>query len=280
MITGFTRSVRRTCPAIALFGLESTGKTALAVSAGVWAEDNGTTPGWIITDRKTPNTIAERCAALKLPLPYMSDSFVKPDEAAEIIRADRWDLEGSAKKIMAVYTAIIERVLNAAAQLASAPEIDPVVIDVGTTVYDWMTYSYNAKKQDVGQQLKWGPPQLCWKDLCDGLEHKTVLITLWAREQWLAGKSTGLYIPDGPKTLGYTVTTQVRAVKDKHRKLRKLGDSLPDGGIWEEDDEDESARFSLDIWESQENSAVAGQTNVLSGKDVNFTSLMRLLGVD
>lgn len=279
---GFTRTVtRRDKPAIALFGAESTGKTALAVSAGIWAKEHGTTPGWLINDRKTEKIIEERSCELGLEPPLMNaEPFIKPEEAALIIKLDRWidaknengkDIVIADPGIMKTYAAIVQRFMNSASALAENPEINPVIIDSGTIAYNWIAYSHNGKKQAVGQQTRWGPVQSDFKDLMDGLRHKTLLITFWEADEWKGGKATGFTKPDGPKNLGHSVTSIIRLNYDKHKSLRPPNPDRDDPG------ESYIDRFSLDVWESQDNKGISGVNSILKGSQISFINLLSLL---
>lgn len=279
-LAGFTRVRKRTRPLIAIFGRETSGKTALCVSAGLWAAARGKTPGWLITERKTIQVIEERSRELGLDPPLMSEPFITEAEAAEIIKLDRWlattDKYGNERldpdpNIMKLYTAITRKFVDAAALLASTPDVEPIIIDSGTVAYNWMAYAHNGRKQAIGQQTKWGGPQSDWEDLCEGLQHKTAVITFRAEDEWAgSGKdraTTGRTIPAGPKTLGYTVTSQCRMNFDKHRVLGQGEDPL--------------SRFSLDVWESTDNKGLSGVNDVLRGnepaRELTFENLMMRL---
>lgn len=279
-LPGFSRGfTKREQPAIAIFGPESTGKTALSVNAGLWAREHGTTPGWLITERKTKKTVEDRCSELDLEIPLISDPFILPEEASQIIRLDRWihtkedgkDVLNSDPKIMEIYSKITERFFNAAAVLAKEDSINPIIIDSGTNIYNWISYSHNGRKQGVGMRTKWGPPQSDWEDLLTGLQHKLTLITFRSQDEWVGKETTGRLIPDGPRTLGYTVTSQVRLAFDKHRGLRPPNPDKNDPG------ESFIDRFSLDVWESQDNKGVAGVNGILKGQQITFANLLSLL---
>lgn len=276
-LPGFSRTrTKREQPAIAVFGPESTGKTALCVSAGLWAREHGTTPGWLITERKTEKTVEDRSCELNLEMPFISDPFIWPEEAAQIIRLDRWirgkdengkEVLNADPKIMEIYSTITARFFDAAATLAREPGIEPIIIDSGTNIYNWISYSHNGRKQGIGMRTKWGPPQSDWEDLLTGLQHKLTLVTFRSQDEWTGSgnnrETTGRQIPDGPKTLGYTVTSQIRLAFDKHRSLLK--------------DETFVNRFSLDVWESQDNKGVAGVNSILKGNQITFLNLLSLL---
>jgi len=272
-LPGFSRSrSKREQPAIAIFGPESTGKTALCVSAGLWAKEHGTTPGWLITERKTEKTIEDRSRELDLEMPLISEPFIKPEEASQIIRLDRWirgkdengkEILNADPKIMEIYSTITARFFDAAALLAKEPGIEPIIIDSGTNIYNWISYSHNGRKQSIGIRTKWGPPQSDWEDLLTGLQHKLTIVTFRSQDEWKGKEPTGRIIPDGPRTLGYTVTSQIRLGYDKDKHLRA--------------DESFIDRFSLDVWESQDNKGVAGVNNILKGEQITFMNLLSLL---
>jgi hypothetical protein len=258
-LTGFSRDfTRQECPAIGIFGGPGTGKTRICATAGEYARDRGKTPGWIVLDRKTRKTVREVCAELKLDTPYINKEDFIP-QADALALATNGDFE----KVKAIYTKAIERVLNAATALGAAPEVDPIIFETGSGLWDWIAFAHFGRKQDAGKSRVWGPPKQDWTDLFDSLQHKTVLITLWERDEYKNDARTGFTKPDGPPHLGYTTTTLVRLTQDRTRKLQD-GETYVD-------------RFGLDIVESQDNKGLESVNNVLTGEAITYANLISML---
>lgn len=257
-LSNFSRDLSvRERPCIGIFGAEGSGKTRLAASAGLYAMEQGTTPGWIILDRKTRNTVKEVCAELGIDPPYMSNEFISKTEALRLATND------NVEAVKKIYTGVIDKVLESFVELAANPNIDPIVTDTGTRLWDWIAYSHFGRKQDVGKSRVWGPPKQDWTDLMDALSHKTVLITFWAKDEYKNDTRTGHLTWDGPPHLGFTTTSVVRMTQDSRRQLT--------------DDETYIDRFSLDVVESQDNKGIEGVNGVLSGSAITYSNLMAML---
>jgi hypothetical protein len=207
--------------------------------------------------------VRETCAELGYELPYINATdFITPPDALEIAALDR-EKDADNSRIRAVYTGVYQKLLKAAVELGKRPEIDPIIFETGTQVWDWISYAHFGRKQDVGRSRQWGPPKQDWTDLFDGLSHKTVLLTFWERDEYKNDTRTGFTKPDGPIHLGYTTTTLIRMVNDRTRKLQP--------------DETYIDRFELDVYESQDNAGLAGTQKVLSGASITYSNLHMLL---
>jgi hypothetical protein len=255
---GFSREwTGRDCACIGVFGPQGSGKTRLCATACAWSAERGKVPGWLVMDRKTRKTVRDTCAALGYDLPVINrDDFITQAEALKLATNEADEVK---KK---TYTVAVEKVFKAAVDLAANPVIDPIVIDSASGLWDWIAYSHFGKKQDVGKSRVWGPPKQDWTDLLDGIAHKTVIVTLHAKDQWKDDKSTGKLTFDGPPHLGYTVTSLVR--------LRQFDGKLASDQTYVD-------RFRLDLIESQDNKALEGQEDLLSGESVTFADLMSVL---
>lgn len=263
-LPGFTREFSgREAACIGVFGGAGSGKTRLCATATEWAEQRGKVPGWLVCDRKTRKTVRDTCQELGLPLPYINDKdFVSQSDALRIATLDR-DADKDNTEIRKIYTTAFRAVLDAAVQLGRAADVDPIILETGTQIWDWISYSHFGRKQDVGRSRVWGPPKQDWTDLMDGLSHKTLIITLWERDEYKGDNRTGFTKPDGPPHLPYTVTTLVRMNYDRDRKLKS--------------DETYVDRFSLDVVESQDNAGLAGTQGVLTGAAISYSNLMAML---
>ncbi len=255
-LSAFTQDFqRREEPCIAVFGPEGSGKTNLAATAGEWALANGTTPGWLICDRKSRKTVKESCDRLGLPYPYMNaNDFISQQDALKLASNE------DTKVVIEAYKRTMTKFIEAAVQLGSSDKINPIVFDSGTQVWDWIAYSHFGRKQDVGKSRVWGYPKQDWTDIVDALQHKTVIITLRAKDEYQGDTRTGRATWDGPPHLGYTVTSVVRVGFDKKGNY-----------------DDHVERFYLDVVESQDNKGLEGVDRVLSGESVTFTNLLSML---
>lgn len=261
---GFVRDFSgREAPAIGVFGAEGSGKTRFCATASVYAAERGQVPGWLVCDRKTRKTVREVHAELGLEVPFIQDKdFIDQTQALEIAKLDR-ESEADNVKIQRIYTEVCRGVVNAAVELGKHKDINPIVFETGVQVWDWISYSHFGRKQGVGKSRVWGPPKQDWTDLMDALSHKTLLLTFWEKDAYKGDDRAGWTKPDGPPHLGYTTTTLVRLNFDQKKKLAK--------------EESHIDRFSLDIYESQDNVGLAGVNGVLSGENITYGNLMAQL---
>lgn len=253
----------RTAPAIGIFGIEGSGKTRLCATATEYAQERGQVPGWLVCDRKTRKTVREVHQELGLLLPAMnSDDFISQAQALEIAGLNREEDKDNAK-IQKIYTEVFKRLVDAAVRLGQTDHISPIVFETGTQVWDWISYAHFGRKQGVGKSRVWGPPKQDWSDLVDALSHKTLIMSFWEKDAYAGEERAGFTKPDGPPHLGYTTTTLVRLTFDRKKKLGK--------------EETHIDRFGLDVFESQDNVALAGTNGVLSGGAISYSNLMALL---
>lgn len=253
-------------PCIGIFGPEGSGKTRLAATAGEYASEHGQIPGWIVCDRKTRKTVREVCEELGLDIPLInSKDFITQDEALALA------LNENFVEVQKVYTKAVRALFEAAVTLGKSPNVNPIIFDSGTQLWDWIAFSHFGRKQDAGKARVWGPPKQDWTDLMDGLSHKKVVITLRAKEEWLnkmegdkdKSAPTGRLTTDGPPHLGYTVTSLIRLRQERTRKLKE--------------GEDYVERFALDVVQSQDNVGLEGVDEILRGRDITFSNLMMQL---
>lgn len=280
-IEGFSQSiVGREAPLIGVFGGEGTGKTRLLMTAGEYAAGRNETPGWIVCDRKTRNTVRRVGEELGIQMPLMNkEDFITQADALRMATIDR---ETQSDQVKSIYAAVFTKILEASVRLGKVPDVNPIIIETGTQVWDYIAYAHFGRKQDVGKSRVWGPVKQDWTDLFDALSHKTVVVSLWERDDYKNDVRTGTTKPDGPPHIGYTTTTLVRLTCDRLRKLKKAGDV---GGTDEDGDPihltaDETYvdRFGLDVYESQDNKALEGQNAVLVGSAITYSNLMAILG--
>lgn len=262
--SGFVRDFAgREAPAIGVFGAEGSGKTRFCATATQYAAERNQIPGWLVCDRKTRKTVREVHAELDLDLPYIQkEDFISQAQALEIAKLDR-ESDADNAKIQKIYTEVIRKVITAATELGATPEVNPIIIETGTQVWDWISFSHFGRKQGVGKSRVWGPPKQDWTDLMDALSHKTLLLTFWEKDAYKGEERAGYTRPDGPPHVGYTLTTQIRLNFDQKKKLGKNETHLD--------------RFSLDVYESQDNVALAGMDAVLTADAISYGSLMNML---
>jgi hypothetical protein len=239
-------------PCIAVFAPGYTGKTRFAVTAGEWAASRGTVPGWIICDRKTRQTVEATCTELGIDPPLMSKSdYISAGAALKLANSDD---EETTKK---VYTEAFNKITEDIIALASNDLVDPIIVDSGTELWEWIGYARLGRREGVKARY-WGPAKRDWKDLFEAVKHKTVIITFWARSEFKDDKMTGKTMLDGPPHYSYTTTTIVRLRKEEKAKT-------------------DAEKYLLDVTESIDNKAVEFEEGLLTGESITFANLMAIL---
>ena len=259
---GFTRDFSgREAICLGVFGAEGTGKTRFCSTASEWAQENGKTPGWIVCDRKTRKTVRDVCREMEYPLPLINEAdFITQSEALAIASTDR---EKDDEKIKKIYSDVYSRLISAVKTLADDKTVEPVILETGSQLWDWISFAHFGRKQGVGKGRVWGPPKQDWTDLLDALSHKSTIITFWERDEYKGDERLGTTKPDGPPHTGYTTTSIVRMNQDRRMKLK--------------DDQSYVDRFSLDVYESQDNKGLESVDAVLTGADITYKNLIERL---
>lgn len=261
-IPGFSRTISQPDNgAIGIFGGEGSGKTHLCCTASDWSYARNLIPGWLICDRKTRKTVKDYHAAQGIPMPIMNENdFLSQKDAIALATNTNYD------EVKKAYERTTESLFKAVASLAGIAQINPIIIDSGSWVWDAIAFSHFGRKQDVGKSRQWGPPKQDWSDLMDGLQHKLVLVTLKAKDEYKNDNRTGKQTWDGPPHLGYCTTSVIRCRFESNKKDEN---GLPLDAI---------DKFALDVVESQDNVALAGQDDVLTGAAITMESLLAILG--
>lgn len=259
---GFSRDFSgREASCLGVFGSEGTGKTRFAATAHEWAAARGMTPAWLVADRKTRATVRQVCSENGWDLPLINqEDFLSPKEAMAVASLDR---ETEHEKIAKIFQGVYAKFVKAAATLGEAKDVGPIIFETGSQLWDWISYAHFGRKQGVGKSRVWGPPKQDWSDLLDSLAHKPVIITLWGKDEYRGEERTGKTKPDGPPHIGYTTTSVVRLNADRMRKLKP--------------DETYVDRFTLDVYESQEQKGLESVEDLLKGTDITYTRLMQML---
>lgn len=239
-------------PCIGIFGPGYNGKTRLCATAGEWAAAQGTTPGWLVLDRKTRQTVKAICDEMGIDPPLMnSKDFISAGDALKLANSDDEDVTKKA------YGSAFDRVTEAASALAVLDYIDPIIVDSGTELWDWIGYARLGRREGKLARY-WGPSKRDWKDFFEALKHKTVLITFWARAEFKNDKATDRTIVDGPPMVEYTTTSLVRLRKDEKAKT-------------------DDTKYQLDLVQSIDNKALELTDGLLTGESITFANLMSLL---
>lgn len=235
-------------PCVGIVGLESVGKTRLAALAP-------DPQGWIVTDRKTRDTVDAIKAEFGKTIIMNKEDYVGQKDALVMAVSEDHN------KAIKLYTEVQKRITDQAMQLASHPDIQTIVIDSGSTLCDYITFSHFGRKTGVGMARNWGPPKQDLKDLLAALKYKTLVLTLRAKEVWKDDKPTGKYSWEGLTNLGYEMNVVVNLRGD--RKLRTVdGEKEP----WQN-------RFALSVMQCQFNKATEDVPELLVGSDIDWENL-------
>ena len=250
-MTYFKREItQREKPCIGIFADAYCGKTRLCATASEFAAMQGTVPGWLILDRKSRQTIEALHLEQGYDLPYINTKdFLDPRGALKLALTDN---DEETKKI---YAEAFDRMTEAMSQLADNKDVDPIIIDNGTEMWDWIGYARLGRREGKLQRY-WGPANRDWKEFFGALNHKTTLITLQEKKYDKDKPSE----PDGPPNLKYTTTSLIRLTKKESKNI--------------------VTAYGLDVYQSIDNKAMEGVDNLLTNDEITVSNLIMQIRPD
>lgn len=251
-------------PAVCVYGEENTGKTRFGCTA---PHENGYI-GWIAIDKNSKATIEEYKArngmrVLVNEKPLMSN--------ADAIRLAMEDDPGKVKE---VYKRLIGTVFDMTVALAQADEVESIVIDSASQVFDWILFSHFGRRNQIESYTR-GASNQDMIDLVNALSTKNLVLIHRANEIWKdtgevdknTGKKkqapSGKFKPDGFGKIGGLVTATVEL-----KAARKPGLEL-------------DQKYKCRIVTCKGNTLIEGEEpEQLTGEDISWPNLMNVIGVE
>lgn len=208
-IEGFTYdSTPDNKPAICVFGDENTGKSRFGCTA---PHDDGLI-GWLAMDKNSKSTIEEYKQKHQANhIIVNSKPFISHAESIKVA------LEEDPAKTKIIYKAVVDRVFTQAMALAQHPDIESVVIDDGSQLFDYLLFSHFGRRNQIESYLR-GALNSDFVDFINALSSKNLVMICRGQDIWKdtgevdtkTGKKkqapTGLLKPEGFGKIGKFMT--------------------------------------------------------------------------
>lgn len=224
-VEGFTTDTKPdNRPAICVFGDENTGTTRFGCTA---PHDEGHI-GWLAIDKNSKATVELYKQKLKLPIIVNKEPFLSNKDAM------RMAVEEKADEVKKIYTEVFKRICDQAVKLAEHPDVESIVIDRASQVYDFILFSHFGRRNQI-ESFQRGAPNQDMIDLINALAGKNLVLIHKASEIWKdtgeIDKSTGRkkqapsgkFKPDGFNQVGRFVTATIELTA-KRSKAQDLED--------------------------------------------------------
>ena len=219
-VPGFSTDVRpNTRPAIVVYGQDNTGTTRFGTTAPC---DEGYI-GWLAIDANSKITLEEQKEKNKLPIIVNKEPLISHDESMRLA------MEDNQEKVKEIYKGVVGRVFDQLVGLARHPDIESIVVDRISQVFDIILFSHFGRRNQIDTFQRGGPNQ-DMIDLINALRHKNLVLCAKASEIYAdtgevitkgprAGEKkqagTGKYKPDGFGQIGRFVTAVIELTSKK-----------------------------------------------------------------
>lgn len=215
-IEGFTHRTEPTDrPTIIPFGIHGTGKTHF----GATAPDP---IGWIPLDRKSKRTFDALKKELKKEMlaPTEKD-YIKPKDAIRLSMLDS-EKPDELRQIKRTYSDACKRVQDDAMKLADHPDIQTIVVDSNSQLWDWILFSHFGRRNQI-ESFQRGAPNQDMVDFVNALKHKNLILIQRAAEIWKDTGETdkqgrkkqgpsGKFKAEGCSKMGYLITCEFELI--------------------------------------------------------------------
>lgn len=174
-IEGFTYdSTPENQPAICVFGEENVGKSRFGCTA---PHDDGLI-GWLALDKNSKAAVEEYKRVNKANHIVVNKApFITHLESIKVA------MEESPKKTMEIYKSVVERVFDQAMKLAAHKDIESVVVDDGSQLFDWILFSHFGRRNQIESFMR-GAPNNDFIDFVNALGSKNLVMVCRGAEIW------------------------------------------------------------------------------------------------
>jgi hypothetical protein len=223
-VAGFTTDTTPDArPAVCIFGEENTGTTRFGCTA---PHDDGWI-GWLALDKNSKATVEEMKVRDNLPVLVNKEPFLSHADAMKVALIDNPD------EVKKIYTGAIRKVFDQAVALAAHPDVESVVIDRASQLFDMILFSHFGRRNQI-ESFQRGAPNQDMIDLINALSTKNLVLIHKSAEIWKDtgevdknGRKkqapTGKFKPDGFNQVGRFVTAVVE-LSAKRGKVTGLED--------------------------------------------------------
>ena len=265
-IEGFTTTLKPDDrPAVGLYGLEGTGKTRFAATAP-------DPIGLIALDKKSRRTFEQVATELGKIVLVNEQNFMSDKEAIDMAMKDGETKEGL-EEIKRTYTQVVERVFGAAAKLGAHPDVETVVVDTCSQLFEWILFSHFGRRNKIPPVSRAAPNQ-DMIDFVNALRHKNLVLIHRAKEIWKKTgqvdrdgqpikEPSGQYEHNGYRNIGGFLTVNCEMINKKTAK------ELED-------------KFKMRVLSCQTNALLEGQAldeYGLVGEGITWDNLMAVIGM-
>ncbi len=270
VIEGFTYdSTPDNKPAICIFGEENVGKSRFGCSA---PHDNGMI-GWLALDKNSKAAVDTYKKAhganylLVNEKPFLSH--------ADAIKIAMTDTPAVTKKLCAD---IVKRVWETGMRLAEHKDIESIVVDDGSILYDWILFSHFGRRNQIESFMR-GAPNNDFIEFINAMGGKNLVLICRGQEVWgdtgeidKDGKKkqapTGKLKPEGFGKIGKFVT----AVVELTARRKKPTSEDPTQALAE--------KYHCRIVTTKGDTLLEGQTldaYGITGEEITWDNLMAIL---
>lgn len=161
-------------PAICVFGEENVGKSRFGCTA---PHDDGLI-GWLALDKNSKGAVDEYKRV-------NAADYIMVNKAPFVTNAEaiRVALEEDPNKTKAIYKEIMAKVFDQAMRLAAHKDIESVVIDDGSQLFDWILFSHFGRRNQIESFLR-GAPNNDFVDLVTALGSKNLCMICRGTDVW------------------------------------------------------------------------------------------------
>jgi hypothetical protein len=184
------------------------------------------------------------------------------------------------KEVLRFYRSKIDEITDLCFTYYSKPDVNTVVIDTGSQLYDFMMFAHFGRHSNV-DPLSRGPLNQEMRDLMYACPKHLIVIHP-VKEEWANGKPTGRRVMDGWSKLNYCMSVcgeniKVGSIYDKRRVIETLrGAGVDEDAVEEYEEEmdvDNLPVFGMHVFDSQANPMLTRERTLLLGPRCTFAHL-------
>ncbi len=221
-VDGFTTDTRPdNKPAVCVYGEENVGTTRFGCTA---PHDDGWI-GWLALDKNSKATVEEIKLKEGLPILINKDPFITHKEAMTMAITEDPEV------VKKLYTKAVKQVFEQAVKLAEHPEVESIVIDRASQLFDMILFSHFGRRNQI-ETFQRGAVNQDMIDFINALSGKNLVLIHKATEIWKdtgevdkQGRKkqapSGKFKPDGFNQVGRFVTAVVE-LTSKRTKVESL----------------------------------------------------------
>lgn len=267
VIEGFTADLTPDDkPAVSIYGSEGTGKTRFAATAP-------DPIGLLALDKKSKRTFQKVATAMGKQVLVNKEDYISGKDAIKLAMLDT-NVDAQRKEIKAFYGKLFEKVMDTGLALASHPDIQTIVIDTATQLWDWIMFSHFGRRNQV-ESFQRGAPNQDMIDLINALKNKNLILIHRAKDEW---KDTGEVDSQGRKKQAPSGKFQAEGFGKIGYFATVICELTSTAKASEADD-----KFKIKLVKCQLNSLLEGQDMgeySLKGEAITWENLMAVIGAE